>query len=68
MLFAGPATTLEEVELLLRRWLGARRHGRGGFIFVLADVHELSYTLQCRVVDKLRALTSEYGTRDAASP
>jgi MoxR-like ATPase len=60
-------TTLEQVEMIMRRCFDAGKYGRKDFIFVIADVHMLSYTKQCALVEKLTQLTEEYGTKQAAT-
>ena len=63
VLFATSQTTLEELELLLRRWAGARARGHERRVFVVADVHVLSYSSQVAFVERLRALARERGVR-----
>jgi hypothetical protein len=60
-------TTLEQVEMIMRRCFDAGKYDRKDFIFVIADVHMLSYTKQCALVEKLSDLTEEYGTKQAAT-
>ena len=67
ILFCTSDTTLEEIELLVRRFLKGREHDRGEYIFTLADVHSLSYTKQCAVVDQLQSAIAEHGTQEAAT-
>ena len=67
VLFATSQTTLEELELLLRRWAGARARGHERRVFVVADVHVLSYSSQVAFVERLRALARERGAADAAT-
>ena len=67
ILFCTSDTTLEEIELLVRRFLKGREHNRGEYIFTLADVHSLSYTKQCAVVDQLQSAIAEHGTQEAAT-
>jgi MoxR-like ATPase len=67
ILFCTGETTLEEIELLIQRFLRGRPNDRGEYIFTLADVHSLSYTKQCAVVDKLQSAIAEQGTDDAAT-
>jgi hypothetical protein len=67
ILFCTAQTTLEEIELLLRRFITGRANGHGEYIFSLADVHSLSYTKQCAVVDQLQSMVAEFGTKDAAT-
>ena len=42
ILFCTAQTTLEEIELLLRRFVQAGQNGLSDYIFTLADVHSLS--------------------------
>ena len=58
---------MEDIELLLRRFVSARRYGRPDFVFCIADVHRLSYTQQVRVVELIRAAQARHGVADAAS-
>lgn len=67
VLFATASITSEEVELLLRRWLKAGSRGREGRVFVLADLHVLSYAQQCGLVEKLREMLAELGDAEAAT-
>lgn len=67
ILFCTAETTIEELELLLHRFVAAKSHGRGEFVFCIADLHNLSYTQQCTLVERLRAFLQEYGTDDAAT-
>jgi len=66
VLFATSLTSMEEIELLFRRWLAASAYGRSGMVFCLADLHVLSYTQQCGLVDRLRSLLSG-GVSEAAT-
>lgn len=67
IVFCTSSTTLEEIELLFRRFIKAKQNGRGECVFCVADVHALSYTLQVTVVEKLRTFLSDYGVDQAAS-
>jgi hypothetical protein len=67
ILFCTPETTTEDVLLLLRRFISGRQNGRSEHVFCLADVHVLSYTVQCTTIELLREFVSEYGTENAAS-
>ena len=67
VLFCTSQTSIEELMLLLRRFVRAARYGRGDFIFCVADLHVLSYTQQCTLVEKLRATMNEFSTDDAAT-
>ena len=65
IVFCNSSTTLEDVELLIRRFIKAKDHGREKSLFCLADIHSLSYTKQCAVVDRLQALLSQHGPSQA---
>jgi hypothetical protein len=65
--FCTNETSQEDIELLLRRFIRAKPHGRGEQICCLADVHNLTYTQQCFFVDKLRHVVQEYGTDNAST-
>ncbi|KNC55646.1 uncharacterized protein AMSG_01915 [Thecamonas trahens ATCC 50062] len=67
IIFCTSTTRLEDVTLLLRRFVAAAAHGRASALYTLADIHALSYTLQCAIVDALHSLLAEYGTDNAAS-
>jgi hypothetical protein len=67
LLFCTTDTTIEQVEVLMRRFLHAEQHARSQCVFVVADVHMLTYTKQCAVVELLRRLLDEYGSDAAAS-
>ncbi len=49
------------------RYFHAKTTGRGECLFCLADIHALSYALQCSVVERLRAMCGTYGMGSAAS-
>ena len=66
VLFCTTETTLEEIELLFRRFVMGKTNGRSEAIFCLADIHTLSYTTQCSVVAKLQETIQEHGTAAAA--
>ena len=67
ILFCTADTSLEDIEILLRRFLKARNHGRDDAVFCLADVHALVYTKQCAVVDMLQELLAEHGHQVASN-
>ncbi len=52
VVFCTSSTTLEDLELLFNRFIFAKKAGRQNMVFCCADVHALSYTMQCAVVDK----------------
>jgi hypothetical protein len=67
VIFCTNETTLEDLNLILLRFIFAKKYGRGSFIFCIADLHNLSYTLQCNLVEKLRLLFVDHGHADAAT-
>ena len=67
ILFCDAETTLEDIELLLYRFLRARPYGKGHYIFCIANLHNLDYTMQVSVLSKLRELVARYQTAEAAS-
>jgi len=67
VLFATVDTTAEDIDLLLRRWIAARSCGRSGHVFVVADLHVLSYAQQCHLVEQVRGLIAEWDTSNAAT-
>jgi hypothetical protein len=66
-LFCTSSTSIEQIELLMRRFFDAGAHGREHFVYIMADVHLLSATQQCAVVELLEDLKVEYGTGNAAT-
>jgi hypothetical protein len=56
IVFCNSDTTLEDVELLIRRFIKAKQFGKGESLYCLANIHSLSYTKQCAVVDRLQAI------------
>jgi hypothetical protein len=67
ILFCTPDSTIEELNLILMRFISARRYGRGDCVFCIADLHVLSYSHQCTLVESLRTTLREYGQADAAT-
>ena len=67
IVFCTDSTTLEDISLLFYRFLNARRFGRGECVFCVADIHALSYTTQCAVVERLREMLRLYTTASATS-
>lgn len=57
----------ESVSLLIQRWAHAKKHGAGDRIFCVANIHNLTYTQQCVVVEDLRRCIAEYGTDNCAT-
>jgi len=66
IVFCLPSTSIEEVELLLRRYINARANQRADAIFCLVNVHNLPYTTQVAVVKLLKTFVSHYGTSKAS--
>jgi len=67
ILFCSSQTTLEEIELILRRFIHAKPYGREENVFCIADIHALDYRTQCAVVERLRSFLADYGCAHAAS-
>lgn len=67
VIFCTNETTLEDLNLLLMRYLFAKQFGRGEWIFCIADLQNLSYTLQCKLVERIRLLFMEHGSANAAT-
>ncbi|KAK3605798.1 hypothetical protein CHS0354_002411 [Potamilus streckersoni] len=59
LLFCHPETTWDEVDLLLKRCLGAHRFGRDDSLFCLANVEMLPSERQFQLVDALRKLPKD---------
>ena len=64
---SGAPWELENVTLLMQRWAHAKAHGLGDRVFCIANVHNLTYTQQCAIVDTLRRIINEYGTEQVAT-
>eukprot|EP00930_Biecheleria_cincta_P035478 TRINITY_DN24399_c0_g1_i1.p1 TRINITY_DN24399_c0_g1~~TRINITY_DN24399_c0_g1_i1.p1 ORF type:complete len:4764 (+),score=1067.82 TRINITY_DN24399_c0_g1_i1:48-14339(+) len=67
LLLCSSHTTLEEIDLLLRRFINARKHGRGDRLYCVANVHLLSYVTQCGTVEALRNLEEQVGFSAASA-
>lgn len=67
ILFCTAATTLEELSILLMRFIRAKKNRRGHNVFVIADIHNLTYTQQCNLVELLRSMLVEYGQDEAGT-
>eukprot|EP00931_Biecheleriopsis_adriatica_P017997 TRINITY_DN1271_c1_g1_i1.p1 TRINITY_DN1271_c1_g1~~TRINITY_DN1271_c1_g1_i1.p1 ORF type:complete len:4782 (+),score=1057.93 TRINITY_DN1271_c1_g1_i1:65-14410(+) len=67
LLLCSSHTTLEEIELLLRRFFKARQQGREDRLYCVGNVHLLSYVTQCGTVEALRRMEEEYGYGDASA-
>ena len=69
LMFCTADTTLEDLTLMLFRFINAKSvsHGENSSVFCIADLHNLSYTLQSALVEKIRNVTDEFGTNNAAT-
>ncbi len=67
VLFCTTSTSLEELSLVMYRFLAARRHGMSNCIFCIADVHFLSYSVQCSLVELIRSRINRFGFAEATS-
>ena len=67
VIFCTVDTTMEDLNLLLMRFIFARSNGRGGSVFTIADLHKLSYASQCSFVESLRSYLRDYGQDSAAT-
>lgn len=63
ILVCNPFTTLEELQLIASRWAHAIAHGRADRLYVIANTHLLSYTLQSQAV----ALVSSVPPRECTT-
>eukprot|EP00928_Gymnodinium_smaydae_P026154 TRINITY_DN20620_c0_g1_i1.p1 TRINITY_DN20620_c0_g1~~TRINITY_DN20620_c0_g1_i1.p1 ORF type:complete len:1377 (+),score=394.33 TRINITY_DN20620_c0_g1_i1:376-4131(+) len=66
LLMCSSTTTAEEIELLVRRFLLARQHGREDLVFCLGSTHLLPYATQCRAAEVLRWLEERVGFGSAS--
>ena len=48
------STNFEDVHLLLLRWAQARSTNRESRVFCVANIDELSYSIQCSVVEDIQ--------------
>jgi hypothetical protein len=48
IMFCAPNTSLEEIELILLRFLMAKKRGRGQHVFTIADLHMLRCIRECQ--------------------
>ncbi|CAK0875559.1 unnamed protein product [Prorocentrum cordatum] len=67
LLLCSAGTTLEQVELLLRRFISARAHGREGLLYCVGGAHLLPYAVQCGAVEALRRLRERLGFEQASA-
>eukprot|EP00468_Gymnochlora_sp_CCMP2014_P001514 CAMPEP_0167741726 /NCGR_PEP_ID=MMETSP0110_2-20121227/1016_1 /TAXON_ID=629695 /ORGANISM="Gymnochlora sp., Strain CCMP2014" /LENGTH=5340 /DNA_ID=CAMNT_0007625809 /DNA_START=69 /DNA_END=16091 /DNA_ORIENTATION=- len=67
ILFCSSQTTLEEIELIFYRFISAKKHNRGHYVFTVADIHALPYTYQVAVLEKLREMLADHGIDHAAT-
>lgn len=67
LLLCSARTTVEEIELLLRRFFSARRHKREERLYCVGNVHLLPYVVQCGTVEALRRLEEKHGFEHASA-
>lgn len=67
VLFCTSSTTNEELSILLLRFITAKDYGLGDDVFCIADIHNLSYTQQCTLVEQLRVTIQEHGQDKAGT-
>lgn len=67
LLLCSSHTTVEEIELLLRRFFRARAYGREERLYCLGNVHLLPYVVQCGTVEALTRLEECFGFEDASA-
>ncbi|CAD7944987.1 unnamed protein product [Amoebophrya sp. A25] len=60
-------TQVEEIEILIRRFIQARLYGREKCVYCIGNIQLLSYQIQCRAVEMLGVLLSEYGVANSAA-
>ena len=56
LLLCDSHTEFEDMQILLYRWISARKYNRGDRIFCIGNVDMLSYTAQRKFVDELRSV------------
>eukprot|EP00397_Hematodinium_sp_SG-2012_P000011 GEMP01000011.1.p1 GENE.GEMP01000011.1~~GEMP01000011.1.p1 ORF type:complete len:5020 (+),score=1237.73 GEMP01000011.1:156-15215(+) len=59
LLICDDTTSLEEIELMFRRFMRASEFHRKHHIFCIANVQQLPYTTQCAAAELLRAMLSK---------
>lgn len=67
LLLCSSHTTLEEIELLLRRFFHARKHQREDRLYCVGNVHLLPYVTQCGTVEALRKMEEQFGFDHASA-
>ena len=67
LLLCSSHTTLEEIELLLRRFFHARKHHREDRLYCVGNVHLLPYVTQCGTVEALRKMEEQFGFEHASA-
>jgi len=67
VLLCSGSTTVEEIELLIRRFMSAKDVARDQRVYLCAGIEHLSYSIQCRVVDILRKLSHRFTFSKAAT-
>jgi hypothetical protein len=67
VVFCTADTTLEDLYLILLRFLRAKQYGGKDSVFCLADIHNLTYSQQCSFVEMLRQLLEDIGQSAAST-
>lgn len=67
LLLCSSQTTVEQIELLLRRFFHARSHGREERLYCVGNVHLLPYAVQCGAVEALARFEQRFGFEDASA-
>lgn len=67
IMFCTAQTVIEDINLMFLRFISSKKHGRAHAVFCIADIHNLSYTLQCALVERLRITFAEHGHENAAT-
>jgi energy-coupling factor transporter ATP-binding protein EcfA2 len=67
IVFCSSDTSYEQIDLLFHRFLAAGAYGRGNFVYCVADIHRLNYTMQCNLLDRLKELLVHGNLDNAAS-
>lgn len=67
VLFCTPETTVEDLYLVLMRFIRAKSHGLEDSVYCIADIHNLSYSQQCTLVEMIRQVVQDVGQQNAST-
>jgi len=67
LLLCSANTTLEQINILLRRFFNAKKQRREDRLYCLGNVHLLPYVVQCGTVEDLRRLEEKFGYDNASA-